>query len=259
MHVLVLGGGNTAMDVARTLRRFGAGVTAVEWMDERFARVRADELAEARDEGVEVRFSTTLERLEGGDNGVRTAWLRRTVQPKVTQRPKVVSGPSEPLAVDRVIVALGYRVDAGVAASVAALPLPSIDQKGVIPDRRWTASGIPTGPASAVGTQALKREVGLAAAGSMVHTGWWARLLHRRAESPGLWRATWWARLWRRQAEAGLAAAPSPQAERIWVAGDALVGPSTVAGAMAQGRAAARAILKTRPRRLVEGADRVSA
>ena len=155
------------------------------------------------------------------------------------------------------IVALGYRVDGTVAASVVALPLPSIDQKGVIPDRRWTASGIPTGPASAVGTQALKREVGLAVAGSPVHTGWWARLWHRRAESAGRFRATWWAQLWKRQAEVGVATAPKPQAERVWVAGDALVGPSTVAGAMAQGRAAARAVLKTRPRRLVEGEDRV--
>ena len=257
VNVLVLGGGNTAMDVARTLRRFGAGVTAVEWMDERFSRVRPDELAEARDEGVEVRFSTTVERLEGDGKGVRVAWLRRTIQRKGTQRPEVLSGPPERLPLDRVIVALGYRVDGTVAASVVALPLPSIDQKGVIPDRRWTASGIPTGPASAVGTQALKREVGLAVAGSPVHTGWWSRLWHRRAESPGRFRATWWARLWRRQAEVGFAAVPTPQAERVWVAGDALVGPSTVAGAMAQGRAAARAVLNARPKRLVEVGEQV--
>lgn len=51
-HVLVIGGGNTAMDVARTTRRLGAAVTVVEWMDERFSRVRPDELAEARVEGV---------------------------------------------------------------------------------------------------------------------------------------------------------------------------------------------------------------
>ena len=258
VHVLVLGGGNTAMDVARTLSRFGAEVTAVEWMDERFARVRPDELVEARDEGVQVRFNTTVERLEGDSGGVRTAWLRRTVQRQVTRRPKVVSGPAEALPVDRVIVALGYRVDASVAASVVALPLPSTDQTRVIPDRRWTASGIPTGPALAVGTQALKREVGLAVAGSPVHTRWWARLGHRRVESPGRFRATWWARLWRRQAEVGFAVAPTPQGERVWVAGDALVGPSTVAGAMAQGRAAARSVLLTRPRRLVDGGDRVS-
>jgi len=55
----------------------------------------------------------------------------------------------------------------------------------------------------------------------------------------------------------GLAAAPTLQAERVWVAGDALVGPSTVAGAMAQGRAAARAVLNARPKRLVEVGEQV--
>jgi glutamate synthase (NADPH) small chain len=249
VRVLVLGGGNTAMDVARTICRFGAEVTAIEWMNQRFARVRPDELAEARSEGVEVRFSTTVERLEGDEGGVRAAWLRCTRQPSVNRRPTVVRGNPERLPVDRVIVALGYRVDAAVAAEVVSLPLPTIDQTRAIPDRRWTASGIPTGSPFAVGTQALQREVGLAVASSPVQRGWWTRLWERRPEPPGRFRAAWWARLWRRQAEAGIAAAPTPRAERVWVAGDALVGPSTVAGSMAQGREAARAVLRARPRR----------
>ncbi|MHB8342625.1 MAG: hypothetical protein ACYDB7_15845, partial [Mycobacteriales bacterium] len=39
------------------------------------------------------------------------------------------------------------------------------------------------------------------------------------------------------------------RAERLWVAGDALIGPSTVVEAMAQGAEAARAILDHQPRR----------
>ncbi len=248
-HVLVLGGGNTAMDVARTVRRLGAAATAVEWMDERFARVRPDELAEARHEGVVIRFSTTLERLEGDEGGVRAAWLRHTVQPEVTRQPRLTSQPAQSLPVTRVIIALGYRVDREVAAGVVALPLRTAEPGHAIPDRRWTASGIPTGPVRAVGTQALQRELGLAVAGSPVHSGWWARLRRRTPEPAGRFRTTWWARLWRRQAEIGFAAAPTAYAGRVWVAGDALVGPSTVVGAMAQGRAAARAVLDTRPSR----------
>jgi NADPH-dependent glutamate synthase beta subunit-like oxidoreductase len=34
-----------------------------------------------------------------------------------------------------------------------------------------------------------------------------------------------------------------PQRDRLWLAGDALVGPATVVGAMAQGKLAARALL----------------
>jgi NADPH-dependent glutamate synthase beta subunit-like oxidoreductase len=235
--------------VARTVRRLGAAATAVEWMDERFARVRPDELAEARHEGVVIRFSTTLERLEGDEGGVRAAWLRHTVQPEVTRQPRLTSQPAQSLPVTRVIIALGYRVDREVAAGVVALPLRTAEPGHAIPDRRWTASGIPTGPVRAVGTQALQRELGLAVAGSPVHSGWWARLRRRTPEPAGRFRTTWWARLWRRQAEIGFAAAPTAYASRVWVAGDALVGPSTVVGAMAQGRAAARAVLATRPSR----------
>jgi NADPH-dependent glutamate synthase beta subunit-like oxidoreductase len=246
-RVLVIGGGNTAMDVARTARRLGVDVVAIEWMNERFARVRPDELTEARAEGVDVRFTTTLERLEGDGAGVRTAWLRRTRQNKIKQRPRVLRGAAEAITVDHVIVALGYRVDASVTGELVSLPLRPVDQTGAIPDRRWTASGIPTGPSFAVGTQALQREVGLAVAASPVHGGWWRRIQSSPAASSVRFRATWWARMWRRQAEIGMAAAPTPRADRLWVVGDALVGPSTVSGAMAQGREAARAILATRP------------
>lgn len=244
-RVLVVGGGNTAMDVARTARRLGVDVIAIEWMDERFARVRPDELAEARAEGVDVRFTTTLERLEGDGAGVRTAWLRGTRQSKVNERPRVLRGDAEAITIDHVIVALGYRVDASVAGDVVSLPLRPVDQTSTIPDRRWTASGIPTGPSFAVGTQALQREVGLAVAASPVHGSWWHRIQSSPAASSVRFRATWWARVWRRQAEIGMAAAPAQRADRLWVVGDALVGPSTVSGAMAQGREAARAILAT--------------
>lgn len=242
--LLVLGGGNTAMDVARTARRFGAAVTAVEWMDQRFARVRPDELAEARAEGVEVRFTTTVERLEGDERGVRTAWLRRTRQQAMHKRPELLPDAAEPLAVDRVIPALGYRVDTSLMSGVAHVPLPRVDQRHAVLDRRWVASGIMAGAQRQAALLALDREVGLAVAGSPVRAGWWSHFHQnhqRSAASPG--RLAWIWR-WRRQAAAGMDAAPVPRAARVWVAGDTLVGPSTVVAAMAQGKAAARGVLE---------------
>ena len=104
--------------------------------------------------------------------------------------PVVIAG-REPirLPVERVMVALGYRVDPTVTTGVASLPLPALDQSRAVVDRRWTASGIPTGQPFAIGTQALQREVGLAVAGSPVHQGWWARLWPHTAEAPGRLRA----------------------------------------------------------------------
>jgi glutamate synthase (NADPH) small chain len=246
--VLVIGGGNTAMDVARTVRRLGGRAIAVEWMDERFARVRPNELAEARSEGVDVRFATTVQRLEGDEVGVCAAWLLRTRQQRLEKLPRIVPGAPERLAVDRVVFALGYRVEAGIAVEVGTLPLPRIDLRHAFPNIPWTASGLLAGEKSTIGLQALEREVTLAVAAAPALTGWWVRLFGRgkKGEQPRTGR---WAGIWRRQAAIGLAAASMPYEGRVWVVGDALVGPSTVVGAMAQGREAARSILRARPHR----------
>ncbi len=224
-RVLVLGAGNTAMDVARTARRLGLEATCVDWLDERFALTRPDELDEARHEGVEVRFCATVTRLDpDGDSGrVASAVLARTTQARADRPPKPLGGASEALRADLVVMAMGYRVDPTFAGTLPGTPVRR--QAAGLADRHWSASGILAGPASAfadhypVGTLALGREVGL-----------WAAALPVRA--------------------------------RVWTAGDALVGPSTVVEAMAQGRRAAAAVLDARPgrpdRAAPPGADRAA-
>ncbi|MHB1783585.1 MAG: FAD-dependent oxidoreductase [Acidimicrobiales bacterium] len=209
-QVLVLGAGNTALDVARTARRFGLGAICVDWLDERFALARPDELEEARHEGVEVRFSLTLTALHGESGRVARAELARTTQSRSDRRPKVLSGTSEELEVDLVVTAMGYRTDPAFASTLPSTPLRR-EASGVA-DRRWTASGILANRASAfayhnpVGALALGREVGLLLSALPVN-------------------------------------------ERLWAVGDALVGPATVVEAMAQGRRAAAAVLDSRPAR----------
>ena len=208
-RVLVLGAGNTAMDVARMARRLGLEATCVDWLDERFALARPDELSEARHEGVDVRFLRTLTALEG-DGRVQRAQLAHTVQPDRSKQPTVLKDVPDVLDVDLVVMAMGYRLDASFHDALPSLP---VKKRHVgLAQGRWTASGILKNPASAynhhspVGSLALDREVGL-----------WAAAL--------------------------------PQRERVWVAGDALTGPATVVEAMAQGRRAARAILDAHPAR----------
>lgn len=208
--VLVLGAGNTAMDVARTALRLGARPVCVDWMDPRYAPVRPDELDEARAEGVEVRFCTTLERLEAVGGRVATAHLARTRQDRPDRMPRVLAGTSAPESVDLVVMAMGYRTDPAFAPVLPGTPVRR--QATGLPDRTWVASGVLSGPAS--------------------------RFSHRRPVGPlALGR------------EVGMAAAWAERTDRIWAAGDALVGPSTVVEAMAQGRRAARAVVAARPRR----------
>ena len=53
-HVLVIGGGNTAMDAARTARRLGANVTIVYRRTIREMPARVEELHHALEEGIEL-------------------------------------------------------------------------------------------------------------------------------------------------------------------------------------------------------------
>jgi NADPH-dependent glutamate synthase beta subunit-like oxidoreductase len=209
-RVLVLGAGNTALDVARSARRLGLGATCIDWLDERFALARPDELAEARHEGVEVQFLRTVVRLEGADGRVRRAALARTSQKLATKRPKLLGSQHELLGADLVVMAMGYRSDPAFAALLPGAPVARV-AKG-LPGRRWLASGILANPAPEF---ARRKPVGALALGR----------------------------------EAGLAAAALPFQDRLWVAGDALVGPSTVVEAMAKGRRAADAVLRARPSR----------
>ena len=210
-HVLVLGAGNTAMDVARTARRLGLDATCVDWLDERFSLARPDELAEAREEGVIVRFARTVTSIEGPDGRARRAWLAPTRQERADRPPAVLRDvPAEGVDVDLVVMAMGYRPDPAVAAALPGTPVRR-EQRGV-PDRRWTASGVLANRASSF---AFHNPVGRLALGR----------------------------------EVGLQAASFPVRERLWVVGDALVGPSTVVEAMAQGRRAAQAVLAAHPSR----------
>ncbi len=142
--LLVLGAGNTAMDVARTARRLGIQkVLCVDWMDDHFARVRPDEVAEARAEGVEVRFLTSLGALAENPEGRHVAQLVRTTQATAQTRPRILQAATETLAVSRVVVAMGYSVEPYPSdQSGARLPFRVPDVKEKIAPRPIMASGL---------------------------------------------------------------------------------------------------------------------
>lgn len=159
-QVLVLGGGNTAMDVARVARRLGARALSVDWLARRFAPVRPDELSEAEAEGVDVRFETTLRRLETSEGRVARAILVPTRQASASERPQVEDGPEEALDVDLVVVAMGFRVHGAVTARFGGL-VPK--QSPPMPERAWSGSGLLAGQpahdrAAKTGPLALGRE-----------------------------------------------------------------------------------------------------
>ncbi len=119
---VVIGGGNTAMDVARCARRAGASVTVVYRRTRNEMPAIADEVEEAEREGVEFRFLAapkSIEQISGG--------LLRIVFQKMKLGEPDASGRRRPvpdgdavfaLEADRMFTAIGEEADSKCYSSV---------------------------------------------------------------------------------------------------------------------------------------------
>ncbi|HHW42141.1 MAG TPA: FAD-dependent oxidoreductase [Syntrophomonadaceae bacterium] len=131
-RVVVVGGGNTAMDAARTAVRLGAGQVMVLYRRTRAEMPAEDiEVQEAMEEGVEFRFLVSpLEVLGDGRGKVRALRLQRMQlgDPDASgrRRPVPIPGVEVEIPVETVISAIGQQVTA------AGLDGLELTQKGTI-------------------------------------------------------------------------------------------------------------------------------
>jgi NADPH-dependent glutamate synthase beta subunit-like oxidoreductase len=111
-RVAVYGGGNTAMDAARTARRLGADDTLIVYRRTR-AQMPAheEEAAEAEREGVTINWLRTITAFDGPELTVEAMELDENGFPRPT-------GRFETLAADTVILALGQDTDTGFLRQV---------------------------------------------------------------------------------------------------------------------------------------------
>lgn len=115
--VIVYGGGNTAMDAARTARRLGASDAVIVYRRTQAQMPAADvELQEALDEGVRVRWLRTIAMV--GD-GVTTLERMRLDEDGVPQP----TGEFEQITGDTVVLALGQDVDRSLLDTVPGLAI----------------------------------------------------------------------------------------------------------------------------------------
>jgi NADPH-dependent glutamate synthase beta subunit-like oxidoreductase len=104
-RVVVYGGGDTAMDAARTARRLGADEAVVVYRRTRERMPAHDEeVQEAVEEGVLMRWLSTVEHVDDGRVVVERMELDEDGFPRGT-------GELEELAADALILALGQRSD----------------------------------------------------------------------------------------------------------------------------------------------------
>ena len=111
-RVAVYGGGNTAMDAARTARRLGASEAVVVYRRTRDRMPAHDiEVAEALDEGVTMRWLSTVRHADAGALTLEKMRLDETGFPQPT-------GEYETLEADCLVLALGQDADLTVLSDV---------------------------------------------------------------------------------------------------------------------------------------------
>jgi NADPH-dependent glutamate synthase beta subunit-like oxidoreductase len=106
-RVVIYGGGNTAMDAARTVKRLGATEALIVYRRDR-AHMPAHqfEADEALTEGVKIQWLRTITEIDGGDLTVEVMELDAHGRPQPT-------GKFEQLTADAVVLALGQDAESG--------------------------------------------------------------------------------------------------------------------------------------------------
>ena len=104
-RVVVYGGGNTAMDAARTARRLGAEEALIVYhRDRAHMPAHAFEADEALEEGVKIKWLTSIREIAGAALTVEAMELDAQGRPRPT-------GRLETLSADAVVLALGQQTD----------------------------------------------------------------------------------------------------------------------------------------------------
>jgi formate dehydrogenase (NADP+) beta subunit len=116
-RLVVYGAGNTAMDAARTARRLGVEEPLIVYRSDRsHMRAQAFEADDAIEEGVKIKWLTSIRSLDGANLTVEQMELDERGRPQPT-------GRLETLSADAVVLALGQETDSGFLRKVPGIEL----------------------------------------------------------------------------------------------------------------------------------------
>ena len=127
-NVLVVGGGNTAMDSCRTAKRLGADVTIVYRRSEAEMPARLEEVKHAKEEGINfLTLHNPIEYIADENGAVKQAVLQvmqlGEADESGRRRPEPIPGKTVTIDVDQVIVAVGVSPNPLVPKSIEGLEL----------------------------------------------------------------------------------------------------------------------------------------
>jgi len=145
-RVVVLGGGNVAMDSARTALRLGGDVTVVYRRSRREMPARGEEIHHAEEEGVKFEFLTNPTRIigDGAHRVTGMECLRMELgEPDASGRrlPVAIEGSEFILDVDAVVVAIGNKPNPLVPRTEPELEITR--SATVVVDEKTMATSIP--------------------------------------------------------------------------------------------------------------------
>lgn len=146
-RVMVVGGGNTAMDSCRTAKRLGAEhVMIVYRRSEAEMPARLEEVKHAKEEGIEFKtLHNPLEYLTDDQGNVRAVVLQKMElgEPDASGRrsPQPIPGATETIEIDAAVVAVGVSPNPIVPTSVEGLEL---GRKNTIVVNEGMQTNIPT-------------------------------------------------------------------------------------------------------------------
>ena len=114
-RVVVYGGGNTAMDAARTARRLGTDETLIIYhRDRAHMPARTFEADEAIEEGVKIKWLTSIKEIIGPSLTVERMTLDENGRP-------IATGEIETLEADAVVLALGQQTESAFLRRVPGI------------------------------------------------------------------------------------------------------------------------------------------
>ncbi|MDZ7784085.1 MAG: NAD(P)-binding protein [Halioglobus sp.] len=153
-RVVVYGGGNTAMDAARTARRLGASDAVIVYRRDR-AHMPAHEFEadEAIEEGVKIKWLMTIREVAGPALTVERMELDEHGVPQPT-------GEVESLEADAVLLALGQETDSRFLQNIPGIELAANGAVTVGPDMMTGCEGIFAGGDMVPGEQSVTQSVG---------------------------------------------------------------------------------------------------
>jgi NADPH-dependent glutamate synthase beta subunit-like oxidoreductase len=134
-RVAVYGGGNTAMDAARTARRIGAEPLIVYRRTREQMPAHEEEAEDAEQEGVTIHWLRTIKALEGPELQVELMELDESGYPQPT-------GRYETLAADTVILALGQKSETEFLREVPGVQIARDGTVQVAPSMETGSPGL---------------------------------------------------------------------------------------------------------------------